>query len=177
MRSVVKNADFISLVSANSCDIYAFTETWLNPSHATPSVLSSLTLDYNINRCDRPKKMGGGGILLTRWNLSFSPLFGESVEDAYEILCGEISYASTSSRMLTVYRTPSCTAAKTDQLFKVMSNLPANEKHVIVAGDFNIPEFRPTSNSKSPGALALHELINIMALRSTLQNLPGVVIY
>lgn len=66
VRSVVKNADFINLVLANRCDIYAFTETWLKPSHSTPSVLSSLTMDYNIYRCDRPKKMGGGVILLTR---------------------------------------------------------------------------------------------------------------
>lgn len=61
--------------------------------------------------------------------------------------------------MLIVYRTPSCTAAKTDQLFKVMSDLSANEKHVIIVGDFNIPECYPTNNSKSAGASALHELM------------------
>lgn len=98
-------------------------------------------------------------ILLTRRNFSFSHVFKESVIDAYEIICADISYAISSFRTLIVYRTPSCKAAETDQLFKVMSDLAANVKHVIIAGDFNIPECYPTNNAKSAGASALHELV------------------
>lgn len=43
--------------------------------------------------------------------------------------------------MVIVYRTPSCIVAKTEQHFKVLTDLSADEKHAVIVGDFNIPDF------------------------------------
>lgn len=159
VRSVARNSSYVSLVLANNYDVYAFSETWLKPSHGTPSVLGSLSLDYDIYRCDRPNKKGGGVMLIISRRFSFSFVYKESVEDAYEVLCGDISYDNSSFRMIVVYRTPSCLAVKTEQLFKVLSDLAANDKHVVIVGDFNIPDFHPYNKPNTFGATALHDFV------------------
>ena len=160
VRSVSKNADYISLVLSRNFDIYAFSETWLKPRHGAPSIFGNLISDYGIIRCDRPQKPGGGVILVYRRSLSVSVVLRESLENAYEILCGDVYFESSSFRIIVVYRTPSCAVANTELLFKVLSDLVACELHSIIVGDFNMPEFHANGSCHSSPMSWLEELVH-----------------
>ncbi|KAK6054852.1 endonuclease/exonuclease/phosphatase family protein [Cooperia oncophora] len=90
--SIVKNSDALALLMKQHCpDIIAVTETWLNPTITLQSLVHVDISPYTVLRCDRLLK-GGGGVALIVKNI-FSPItiFSESVANAYEVLCCDLS--------------------------------------------------------------------------------------
>ncbi|KAK6044307.1 endonuclease/exonuclease/phosphatase family protein, partial [Cooperia oncophora] len=140
IRSIVKNSDALALLIKQHCpDIIAITETWLNPNITLSSLIHMNMSPYTVLRCDRPSKRGGGVVLIVRNLFSPMTIFSESVVNAYEILCCDLSVSLSMLRIILIYRTPSCTAAMSGQLTKAVSDLVSCRHCSIVIGDLNFP--------------------------------------
>ena len=121
------------------------TETWLKCSVSLSPLLGSWCSHYECLRCDRPRKKGGGVALFCKSSFSPVMVFSESIPDSYELLCCDICADLRLLRIVLVYRTPSCTGAKTEQLLKALSDMLSCEHLCLLVGDFNFPDISWTS--------------------------------
>ncbi|KAK6043064.1 hypothetical protein COOONC_19430, partial [Cooperia oncophora] len=117
--------------------------------------------NYDVFRCDRPKKCGGGVILFGQRRLSISLILAESVVDSFEVLCADVMCRGCNLRIIVLYRAPSCNKENSELLFRILSDLVSCERHSIILGDFNLPEFCQESEALSRSSLVscLKELI------------------
>ncbi|KIH63592.1 hypothetical protein ANCDUO_06103 [Ancylostoma duodenale] len=99
-------------------DIVALSETWLDESVDNASFFGELATQYAVFRCDRKVERGGGVALLVKLMLSSSLAFSEAISNAYEILCCDLSMKCETTRVLIVYKAPTCPAKMAKQLFK-----------------------------------------------------------
>ena len=88
---------------------------------------------------------------------TFSPrlVFKEAVEDSYELVCCDMIIGDVVVRMVTIYRTPTCTTTKSEQMVKTLGDLLSCNYPCILCGDFNVPDIkwdRITSSSCSSTA-------------------------
>lgn len=139
IRSLVKNKDYVSLILRSTYDILSFSETWLKSQHTLAPLLPELVGEYDIFRCDRPSKKGGGVILLIHHRISASLVFSESMPNAYEIVAVDVLQNYNPFRIIVAYRAPSCLSQGNIQLAKVISDLVSCEFSSVVVGDFNMP--------------------------------------
>ncbi|KAK6024464.1 hypothetical protein OSTOST_09723, partial [Ostertagia ostertagi] len=79
------NVTFFTLLHSNY-DLVLLTETWLNSNHDTAPLLGIINSQFDVIRCDRLHKKGGGVLVLVRNTLSFEIVFKKSLKEAYEIL-------------------------------------------------------------------------------------------
>ncbi|KAK6017221.1 hypothetical protein OSTOST_17290, partial [Ostertagia ostertagi] len=107
-------------------DLAVLSETWLNTKIDASPLLDVLATRYMVFRCDSERSH------------PVSVTFSESVKDAYEVLACDIWFYSLQLRVIAVYRAPSCSSGKTDQLVKAISDLCTCDYSCIVAGDFNV---------------------------------------
>ncbi|EYB85615.1 hypothetical protein Y032_0295g1669 [Ancylostoma ceylanicum] len=123
-------------------DIIAITETWLNQKTDPSFLITSLSVEYVIFRCDREKKKGGGVAFLIRKTLLPNIVFAESVHNGYELLCCDIVIGAKHLRLVVLYKTPICSPLLADQMLKALSDLMACDKCCLITGDFNLPDIR-----------------------------------
>lgn len=116
------------------------TETWLKDSVDASSVLGFCCENYDLVRCDRPRKVGGGILSLIKPSFSYDLVFSESVVDSYEILSCDIILGKESLRLIGVYRAPSCPSHNNLQLVNTISDLATQIENCILVGDFNYPD-------------------------------------
>ncbi|KAK6015400.1 hypothetical protein OSTOST_19174 [Ostertagia ostertagi] len=74
------------LLSRFDVGIVAICETWLKSKVTVQSLLGELCSFYNLFRCDRKRKKGGGVLLLVKQSFCPTLVFSESVADGYEIV-------------------------------------------------------------------------------------------
>lgn len=139
IRSIITNFDaFVFFVKRNNFDIIFVTETWLNSLSQYP--LGELSQIYNIHRCDRLRRKGGGVSIIVRSIFQFHEIRKECLSKAFEYICGDIYCMNRSIRVACVYRTPSCDSESSKILNARLSDLinssTANDD-LIIAGDFN----------------------------------------
>lgn len=97
---------------------------------------------YQVLRCDRKRKKGGGVALLVCSIFSPVLIFKESVHGSYEILCVELEIDLKLICFVVVYRAPGCNTKKTEQLMKALSDSISATCSSIIAGDFNPPDIK-----------------------------------
>jgi hypothetical protein len=142
-----KPAVLQEFLSDHSVDILALTETWLTPE-TLPSTLNSLTPpSYSIIHSPRLDGKGGGVGLIFRSHFKLSnvslPIFS-----TFESLCVNLTIASSSFTLCTIYRPPS---QKNYTLFQaefstLLEYLISTPSELIITGDFNLHVDDPTSS-------------------------------
>lgn len=130
------------LLNNSNVSVLALTETWLQPAVDTSSLLGDWCKEYDVFRCDRNLKKGGGVAILARRTLCPREIFMESVTMGYELLCIDTAMEGVTVRWVVVYRTPACLATSSDQLWKALGDLLSCNHPCIICGDFNLPDIK-----------------------------------
>lgn len=134
-----KFANFEFLLSSKQYDIILVTETWLS-SNINDSFVCSNNF-YNIFRCDRNKKKGGGVAAfldrsITCFSVNFNAISGVDmlVIDIFSKNNGQI-------RIILVYIPPQLTKKPNIMiaLCNELTMLSSVNYNVIICGDFNMP--------------------------------------
>lgn len=141
VRSFVKNCSaVVTELFLHNLDLAVLTETWLSSENELKPLLGVACSHYVGVRCDRLTKKGGGILLLLRKAFSYNEVFSESVPNSYEILVCDVNHDDNVFRVICVYRTPGCSASKSHQLTKAISDYSAINITTVLLGDFNLPD-------------------------------------
>jgi len=133
-----KLPEFYHLIYATKYDVILVTESWLNSD--TPSGLIDPDCRYNIIRCDRKERIGGGVCVLISKELQYSEVCNCNFRNAYELCCFDIIYSANRFRLFSIYRKPGFAADSIDGMLSLVNCLSAyiNVSYpCIVTGDLN----------------------------------------
>ena len=127
-----KLSNFQSFVYSNPFEIYCITETWLSNFVYDNEIIPS---KFNIYRKDR--KSRGGGVLVAI-NESLQSSIIPSPDDL-EIISVSITHRETII-LCTVYIPPNSDSDYLNSLLLYLSSLYISHDHIILVGDFNLPD-------------------------------------
>lgn len=164
IRSVVRNHDSISCAAdTTAADIIVLTETWLNESVRDSEIFSAQKC-YNIFRCDRSSKRGGGVLVAVNHNFECSQV---NVTTNLEFTCVQISVNFTKFLLCVCYRPPSTPLGFCNDLHDTLNtiHIKFSNQQIFLFGDFNFPDV----NWQSPAISSEEtcESSNFVALCST----------
>ena len=142
---------------AESLDNVNSLVTMLTETHIKSSILSSEILvympDYEIFRCDRNSRQGGGVAIIVHSSMS-GELIGSFDNEVVEFIVFKSHALNTV--FCSIYRRPDTSLAEfsqaLDELNKILSMLPSPMPTLVVGGDLNFPSF----------VLQWHNIDNIM---------------
>ena len=113
-------------------DILALSETWLSPND------QFIVRGYNVCRCDRLNKIGGGVAILVHENLKFVPIKLPNLllteATSIKIVCKEKSF-----QFSVLYNPPACKDEHLNELDAIFKSLESTDCHNVIVGDFNFP--------------------------------------
>ncbi|XGW28756.1 hypothetical protein V3C99_008503 [Haemonchus contortus] len=156
VRSIIKNNwSLVCTLLHTNYDIVLLTETWLNSKHDTAPLLGIVSSQFEVIRCDRLYKKGGGVLILVKNTISFVIVYKDSLKDAYEIIVVDFFVRHFTFRLILVYRTPLCNAYSSSLLLKVISDFSSYEAPCLVVGDFNLADVDWNSTDCSAGYCAV----------------------
>lgn len=135
-----KLQDFHDLLRDNH-RIVCVTETWLRESYPDSLVVSGSP--YNIFRCDRIHRVGGGCAILVHHCLSAAsiPLPVDLSTSDLQALAIEVFVGSLSIVICCVYNPPGHLPLCLDALCNITEYLCDKFRHVCLLGDFNMHAF------------------------------------
>ncbi|KAK6026617.1 hypothetical protein OSTOST_07399, partial [Ostertagia ostertagi] len=133
-----------------------FAEFFFRHSVSSESLFGEFCYQYEVLRCDRQTRRGGGVAIITKRMYSPQVVYSESVDEAYELISVDLDMALCKVRFVLAYRSPSCSTAAFEQLLKAIGDLVAGINTFLVLGDFNLPDIPWTDVSypNPPGSLA-----------------------
>lgn len=159
IRSVIPKLDALcSVLHDCSSDIVVLTETWLSPD-ICDNELNHCFADYNIFRCDRKAKKGGGVLIAVKKHLSAT-----SIHMVAEIESCWVSLSHTYPDFVigVCYRPPNYSDLFVQSLHDNLSSINRMfaKSHIVLLGDFNYPHIDWTNLSapSSPDARAFLDL-------------------
>ena len=148
-RSIkANNSDFLSTVDDFQPDCILGSESWLDHSIYNAEVFP---INYNIYRRDR--NIHGGGVFIAVSNDYISSNVTIQ-ENNSEIVWAKVDLNSTKSLLLgNFYRPPDAEIETFEGLQKSVQQLTKsiNNKHVILGGDFNLPDIDWNTKTVNPG--------------------------
>ena len=139
-RSLLCHFDEIqSLVLSHHPDIFAVTESWLNPSVSDTEVCFP---GFRLFRCDRSRS-GGGIAVYVADHLSCCSLphpTGTPSDDVEYLWLSISSFGSSSTCFVLgcIYRPPSLPSSSVESMCLNIESMLVSHKHVVVCGDWNI---------------------------------------
>ncbi len=140
-RSLANKIDELHhLLSSSNCDIFGFTESWLNPAISDAMLVANLP--FNIVRMDRPSR-GGGVCLFLLKSIQFVAVDFQN-PSSREVVAVDI-IGSSRIRFVVVYQKPNADSCAIAHLVDVLSGLCDVSHPVVVMGDFNLPNYDWTS--------------------------------
>jgi len=95
---------------------------------------------YNIIRCDRKDRIGGGVCVLISKELQYSEVCNCNFRNIYELCCFDIVYSANRFRLFSIYRKPGFSADSIDGMLSLVNCLSTyiNVSYpCIVTGDLN----------------------------------------
>ena len=148
-RSIkANNCDFLSTVDDFQPDCILGSESWLDHSIYNAEVFP---MNYNIYRRDR--NIHGGGVFIAVSNVYISSNVTIQ-ENNSEIIWAKVDLNSTKSLLLgNFYRPPDSKIETFEGLQQSVQQLTKsiNNKHVILGGDFNLPNIDWNTKTVNPG--------------------------
>lgn len=151
-----KHHQLSSAVDSCSADIVALTETWLH-EHVRDHEIFETSSQFNIYRCDRTARRGGGVLLAISKNISSSPIH---IHSDLEIIWVSLTLNHHAIILGVCYRPPSSShnfvSELHDALNLVYTRFPSSK--VILMGDFNFPNI--TWNTQPPSLSPFSTLAN-----------------
>ncbi|GMS88844.1 hypothetical protein PENTCL1PPCAC_11019, partial [Pristionchus entomophagus] len=128
IRSILNEVNHSCLKSqleTNEYLVYCFTESWLRKSDPDGVVLGSLASNYNIIRCDRVKKRGGGSKL-----------------ESHELLIVDLTVGTQSTRVILLYRVPALSQTNSAHIWEKLDDFTKCTHPTVMVGDFNLPDIK-----------------------------------
>lgn len=138
IRSVLNKRDELqNFIESAQADVIVLTETWLNPDIEDNELFDSVA-SFNVYRCDRVGRRGGGVLIAVRNTLSS---FRVNVSTCLETLWVSIDSKHSRNLFGVCYRPPSSDSSFVDKLRDVLSELFVSfpKCNVTLLGDFNFP--------------------------------------
>ena len=136
------------LLSHANYDVLSIVETYLSDSDSSAKCLVGSNGTYDLFRCDRDNRKGGGVAIFCKRVLNPVRLNFPEHLCAVEAVCIELTVASR-QRILCVYRPPNCSNYYNENMCQLISHCSRNMTNVIILGDFNLPLI-DWSNNVSP---------------------------
>ena len=143
IRSLYKKVSFVSnTLNMDSIDFLFLTETWLD-DRITDSMIS--VNSYEILRCDRMIKKGGGVALYHKQSINVQKLQNPDVQSTFsnfEFMCVRLDIGKTNITILCFY-IPSDSSQCPSTIVnacKIISYFLTNTAPFIILGDFNLPK-------------------------------------
>ena len=137
--SILNKLDEIALMIKTQCpDIFAITESWLDPS--IPDAEISFP-DYSIFRCDRSAGRGGGCLLFVKSCLQPEQLLDVLPENpsGFEVCGCLINSTQGPLTLVNLYRPPSSDPETDDAVLQVIADVNSLNCGCLIMGDFNAP--------------------------------------
>lgn len=138
IRSIIpKRDDLCSVIDACDADIVCLTETWLSAKIDSCELLTCKKR-YNIYRCDRGSRCGGGVLVAVADTVMSFPIHFVS---ALELVLVEIRTCSRKLIVGVCYRPPSTSPTFVNDLHDVIHMITVRypSSPFILLGDFNFP--------------------------------------
>ena len=137
-------------ITDHKIDILPLSETWLSPD-SLPSTLNSLTpSDFSLIHSPRPHGTGGGLAVIYRSCLNVKKI-SLPVFSSFESLCIQLTIASSSFTILSIYRPPALSkstfSSEFSTLLEDLVSSPSSE--LLITGDFNFHVDQPSDSSVS----------------------------
>ena len=155
-RSLNKNfIEFKHVMDNTDFDVFAGCETWLTKN--TPKSRYLLE-NFNIFRCDRTHKRGGGLCIFVRSHYNCRKIKlprEENQIDLVEMLWVEITTKKDKIAVGVLYKPPKIPHASFEKIFDNLISVYSKYQHTILLGDFNINMLHP----ESPEVKSLNDLI------------------
>ena len=130
-------------------DVIVGCESWLGPEHKNSEIFPD-GYQSNVYRKDRNKN-GGGVFIAVHDNLTTSEVEGS--QSQCEAVWTELHTNEKSVLIGSYYRPPNSTVDSIEELSASIHQITRNkDKHVILAGDFNLPHINWEHCSITPGA-------------------------
>lgn len=128
------------LLKTETYDIIFVTESWFTDKFSDSEILNGS--NYNLFRCDRVGKIGGGVALLIKQPLKVKEIvFSENFQTS-EILAIDLSLPHQKFRFILCYRPPNQTHEKDILLFQAIQYAAETNSVTFLLGDFNFPELK-----------------------------------
>ena len=115
------------------------TESWLSPDLSSGIFCPK---GYNIVRFDRSSR-GGGVCLFLHNSIQYNEVNIATEFNSIEVVCVDVKFASVCYRVICYYRSPGCGKDDIDYALlscKLLRKLCSTEKHILLLGDFNLPD-------------------------------------
>ena len=145
----------------------AITETWLKP------YLNDSQIDiehYNVKRCDRSTRRGGGVLLYTHESIPITDVdtFDDKVSQV--LIC---RFDSIKMIVSVIYRPPDAPSSSFQSCMDHISNYIADKDNFesCIVGDFNLPEVDWISSTVLPGSTSLDRLAAELTFQFMTDNL------
>ena len=135
VRSLVQHSDEVKcLINDNNIDILCCVETWLTNKHFDNEYNLS---NYDILRCDRFGRRGGGVALYIRQSNKITyQLIESQINNNYQIIHIRIKQFETNYfDVISVYRPPDTRQESDERFIEFLETLESED--VIIGGDFN----------------------------------------
>ena len=136
-RLLLSKISFLHDICEESTLFIGLCETFLNSNVLDAEVFVP---GYNISRCDRRDRIGGGVCLYIKDNIGFEELLNHS-NSVCEALIQRLK--SPDLILVNIYRPPNASCEDFNDVLievrKCTNKLPAPLSNIIIAGDFNFP--------------------------------------
>ena len=148
------------LLSYANYDVLSIAETYLSDSDSSANCLVGSEGTYDMFRCDRDNRKGGGVTIFCKRVLNPVRLnFPENL-CAVEAVCIELTVASR-QRILCVYRPPNCSNYYNENMCELISHCSRNMTNVIILGSIGQTMFRPALSSTIHSMNALVKTLSL----------------
>lgn len=126
-----------ALISSSDADLIILTETWLNAKIRNAEIFQ-VDKRYNLYRCDRDGRHGGGTLIAVSQNI---PSFPIPLVTDLEIVCVCTTFGNTRIVVIACYRPPSAPSTFVEELHDVLNAIVCRYPSlpIILLGDFNFP--------------------------------------
>lgn len=153
--------------------IISICETWLTEDH--PDSLFQCARDYNVYRCDRNDRAGGGVAVLVHNSIK-STLLSTTSTDGGEIMWVLIENASSNILIGNFYRSNVTLNNPLDKFFTELESLIPIYHDIVLTGDFNLPNIDwnvPTAPSLYKQDEVLEKVTSLGFQQYVLENTRG----
>ena len=144
-------------------DIFFLQETFLSPE--IPDSLIIGATDYQIYRCDRPKRTGGGVALIIHTRLQSIHIH---TPPQIELVAADIKSPFCNYRLICAYRPPNSGLTYSQSLCDALLALDSDQHITIMVGDFNLPRLYSTTGhtpAQDPISTGFDQLTDSLALQ------------
>lgn len=141
IRSILRHRDELcSVIDSCSADVVALTETWLS-SNVRNCELFSCDKRFNVYRCDRGARNGGGVLLAVADHIDS---FCVRLNSDLEIVCCCLCLNFQKVILAVCYRPPSANPSFVSNLHDVLNSIIVRfpSSPILLLGDFNYPQIK-----------------------------------